>query len=130
LRFAKQALGWTVPAVRTPAQAQAWTWLVIAAFTQLRLARPLADTRLPWDHSARPVTPARVRRAFRALRSILGTPAGPPKPSGKSPGRPEGKRSAAAPRHRVISKTPKKAATGQKERKTRKVRTTPATPRS
>jgi len=100
LRFAKQALGWTAPAVRTPAQAQAWTWLVIAAFTQLRLARPLADARLPWDHSARPVTPARVRRAFRGLRPILGTPAGPPKPSGKGPGRPQGKRSAPAPRHR------------------------------
>jgi hypothetical protein len=130
LRFVKQALGWTAPAVRTPGQAQIWTWLVIAAFTQLRLARPLADARLPWDHSARPVTPARVRRAFRALRQILGTPAGPPKPSGKSPGRPQGRRSAPAPRHRVISKTPKKTATGRKARKTRKAITTPATPRS
>jgi hypothetical protein len=130
LRFAKQELGWTAPALRTPAQAQVWTWLVIAAFTQLRLARPLADARLPWDHSARPVTPARARRAFRALRAILGTPAGPPKPSGRSPGRPPGRRSAPAPRHRVISKTPRKPAKRKKTRKTRKARTTPATPKS
>jgi hypothetical protein len=105
LRFAKQALGWTTPALRTPAQTQTWTWLVIAALTQLRLARPLADARLPWDHSARAATPARVRRAFRGLRTILGTPAAAPKPSGKSPGRPAGRRSQPAPRHRVIRKT-------------------------
>jgi hypothetical protein len=104
LRFARSGPGWTTPALRTPARTQTWTWLVIAALTQLRLARPLADARLPWDHSARPATPARVRRAFRAPRAAIGTPAGPPKPSGKSPGRPRGKRSQPAPRHRIIRK--------------------------
>lgn len=117
LRFTKQALGWTAPAVRTPAQACRWTWLVLAAFTQLRLARPLADARLPWDHSARPATPARVRRAFRGLRHLIGTPAAPPKPSGKSPGRPKGKRSAPAPRCRVISKSARTAPTTHRTRK-------------
>ncbi len=39
-RFLKQTLGWTTPRVRHPEQADHWTWLILAAFTQLRLARP------------------------------------------------------------------------------------------
>lgn len=47
-RFLKQTLGWTTPKVRHPEQADLWTWLVIAAYTQLRLAREVvADRRLP-----------------------------------------------------------------------------------
>ena len=38
-RFLKEALGWSTPRVRHPEQADRWTWLVLAAFTQLRLAR-------------------------------------------------------------------------------------------
>ena len=50
LRFCKQSLGWTTPRVRHPEQADRWTWLVVAAYTQLRLARPwVADRRLPWE---------------------------------------------------------------------------------
>jgi hypothetical protein len=50
VRFAKQTLGWTTPRPRHPAQADRWTWLVLAAYTQLRLARPVvADARLPWE---------------------------------------------------------------------------------
>ena len=41
IRFLKQTLGWTIPRVRHPEQADRWTWLVLAAFTQLRLARAL-----------------------------------------------------------------------------------------
>src|SRR5215212_3168395 len=49
-RFLKQTLGWTSPRMRHPEQADRWTWLVVAAFTQLRLARPcVADLRLPWE---------------------------------------------------------------------------------
>ncbi|WP_448612150.1 hypothetical protein [Geodermatophilus sp. URMC 60] len=40
-RFCKQALGWTTPRIRTPEQADRWTWLILAAYTQLRLARPI-----------------------------------------------------------------------------------------
>src|SRR6266542_1539853 len=64
-RLFKQVLGWTAPKVRDPAAADRWTWLVIAAHAQLRLARPLAaDLRLPWEKPAPPgrLTPARVRR--------------------------------------------------------------------
>jgi transposase len=42
-----------------------WRWLVIAAYVQLRLARPLVtDLRRPWEKPAEPnrLTPARVRR--------------------------------------------------------------------
>jgi hypothetical protein len=44
-RFVKNTLGWTTPSVRTPEQADRWTWLIIAAYTQLRLARGLVDDR-------------------------------------------------------------------------------------
>ena len=37
IRFAKQTLGWTTPRLRHPAQADRWTWLVLAGYTQLRL---------------------------------------------------------------------------------------------
>ena len=66
-RLLKQTLGWTAPEVRTPQAADCWTWLVTAAHTQLRLARPLAqDLRRPWEKPAPPsqLTPARVRRGF------------------------------------------------------------------
>ncbi|MGH3381744.1 MAG: hypothetical protein ACRDP6_44155 [Actinoallomurus sp.] len=49
-RLFKQTLGWTAPKVRTPETADRWTWLVIAAHTQLRLARHLTvDLRRPWE---------------------------------------------------------------------------------
>jgi hypothetical protein len=50
IRFCKQTLGWTTPRPRHPAQADRWTWLVLAAYAQLRLAREAAgDQRLPWE---------------------------------------------------------------------------------
>ena len=107
-RFCKQALGWTTPRVRTPQQADRWTWLVLAAYAQLRLARPFtADTRLPWERrlpTAR-LTPTRIRRGFSQLLPRLGTPASPPKPCGRSPGRPKGTRRGPSPRHPAIHKT-------------------------
>ena len=48
-RFVKNTLGWTTPSVRTtPEHADRWTWHIVAAYTQLRLARGLVeDQRLP-----------------------------------------------------------------------------------
>ena len=43
-RLFKQTLGWTAPKVRTPAAADRWTWLIVTAHTQLRLARPSRST--------------------------------------------------------------------------------------
>jgi hypothetical protein len=93
IRFWKQTLGWTAPKIRCPAAADRWTWLIIAAHTELRLARPLAqDLRRPWERPLPPdrLTPARVRRGFRRLRPKIPSPASAPKPSHPGPGRPPG----------------------------------------
>jgi DDE superfamily endonuclease len=107
LRFCKQNLGWTMPRVRHPAQADRWTWLVVAAYTQLRLARSwVADHRLPWERpqDLGTLTPCRVRRALSALLPLVGTPARAPKPCGRSPGRPAGSRSGRATRYPALKK--------------------------
>ena len=117
VRFAKQTLGWTTPRPRTPEQADRWTWLVLASYTQLRLAREIAcDQRLPWERP-RPqprLSPYRVRRGFPRLLAALGSPATAPKPAGRSPGRPKGSRSGPATRYPAIKKPatkPRKKAT-------------------
>jgi hypothetical protein len=111
VRFAKQTLGWTIPRPRQPEQAERWTWLVLAGYTQLRLARQLAaDTRLPWERP-RPqprLSPYRVRRGFPQLLVRLGSPAAAPKPSGCPPGRPKGRCSGPATRYPAIKKPAKK----------------------
>jgi DDE superfamily endonuclease len=92
-RFFKQDLGWTQPAPHQPTTADTWTWLVLTAYTHLRLARHLCqDLRLPWEKPANPdrIPPRRVRRDFRRVRAHLGTPANPPKPTRPGPGRPTG----------------------------------------
>jgi DDE superfamily endonuclease len=107
IRFAKQTLGWTTPRLRHPAQADRWTWLVVAGYTQLRLARQLvADQRLAWERPRPPgqLSPYRVRRGFSRLLCALGTPANPPKPSGHPPGRPKGHRSGPATRYPAVKK--------------------------
>jgi hypothetical protein len=95
-RFLKQTLGWTKPRIRTPEAADRWTWLIIAAHTQLRLARHLTeDLRRPWEKAATTpgrLTPARVRRGFRNIRPTIALPARAPKPSRPGPGRPPGSR--------------------------------------
>ncbi len=106
-RFLKQTFGWTTPRLRHPEQADLWTWLVVAAFAQLRLGRPcVADRRLPWERHYDPgrLTPIRVHRVVSALLLELGTPAKPPKPCGRSPGRPKGRLSGQAKRYPVVKK--------------------------
>ena len=107
-RLFKQTLGWTAPKIRTPQAADRWTWLIIAAHTQLRLARPGAtDLRRPWEKPALParLTPARVRRGFRNLRPHLTLPARAPKLSRPGPGRPPGSKNATPAIHHDIGKT-------------------------
>ena len=94
-RFLKQALGWTRPRLRDPAAADRWTWLIIACYAQLYLARDLAaDIRLPWQRPCPPgrLTPARVRRGFRHVHRTMPSLASAPKPSTPGPGRPPGSR--------------------------------------
>jgi hypothetical protein len=106
-RFLKGTLGWTTPSVCTPEQADRWSWLIVAAYTQLRLARRLVqDLRLPWERQRDPsaLTPARVRRGFRQLRATIGTPASPPKSTTPGPGRPKGTRKPPRKRYPAIKK--------------------------
>jgi hypothetical protein len=106
-RFLKQRLGWTTPRVRLPEQADRWSWLVAAAFAQLVLARTaVADRRLPWERPLPPdrLTPLRVLRAFVALAHQLPRVAATPRPCGRSPGRPKGRRSRPAPRYPPLKK--------------------------
>jgi hypothetical protein len=94
------ALGWTRPRLRKPEAADRWTWLIIAAYTQLRLARPLGrDLRHAWEKPTTPgrLTPARVRQTFRNLRQYMPCPARAPKLHRPGPGRPPGARN----RHRA-----------------------------
>lgn len=104
-RMMRQTLGWTAPRLRNPEAADRWTWVIVAAHTQLRLARPLVrDLRHPREKPAPPerLTPARVRRGFRNIRPTAATPAGAPKPSRPRPGRPPGtKNRRPATRHDV-----------------------------
>jgi hypothetical protein len=107
VRFCKQTLGWATPRPRRPDQADRWTWLVLAGYTQLRLAREAAcDQRLPWERPRPPgkLSPYRVRRGFPQLLCTLGSPAATPKPSGRSPGRPKGRVSGPAVRYPAIKK--------------------------
>jgi hypothetical protein len=109
-RFLKQTLGWTRPRLRTPQQADRWTWLIIAAYTQLRLARGLAtDLRRPWEAPLDPdrLTPARVRRGFPRIRRTVGLPASAPKPTRPGPGRPKGSRNRHKANRYTVGKQPK-----------------------
>ncbi|MBO0803409.1 MAG: transposase, partial [Nocardiopsaceae bacterium] len=83
-RFARHALGWDKAALRHPEQVTRRTWIILAALTMLRLARPLAeDHRQRWERrrSQRSLSPGRVRRDFGRLAALAGTPASAPKPS-------------------------------------------------
>jgi hypothetical protein len=120
-RLLKQTLGWTTPHLRDPAAADTWTWLILAVYAQLWLARHLThDLRRPWEKPAQPgrLTPARVRRGFRHLRQTTARPARAPKPSRPGSGRPKGsKNKITAPRPEV-GKTVKRD-TSLKERRER-----------
>jgi hypothetical protein len=107
VKFLKGSLGWTTPRMRHPEQADLWTWLVLAAYMQLRLARGVvADRRLPWERPlpARTLTPTRLLRSFATLLHLVGTPAQAPKPRGRSPGRPKGRLSGPARRYPAVKK--------------------------
>jgi hypothetical protein len=109
-RLFKQVLGWTAPKIRDPRAADRWTWLIIAAHAQLRLARSLAaDLRRPWERPAPPgrLTPARVRRGFRNIRATSPCPAGAPKPGKPGPGRPPGSKNRRPAGRHDVGKHPK-----------------------
>src|SRR5437868_4176788 len=119
-RFFKQALGWTRPKLRDPAAADRWTWILLACYAQLRLARHLAaGIRLPWQRPCPPgrLTPARVRRGFRTIRQALPCPASAPKPGKPGPGRPPGSKNRRPATCHDVGKTVKRAEPKNKSRR-------------
>jgi hypothetical protein len=119
-RFFKQVLGWTRPKLRDPAAADRWTWLVIACYAQLRLARHLAaDIRLPWQQPCEPgrLTPARVRRGFRNIRQTLPDLASAPEPGKPGPGRPPGSKNRRPATRHDVGKTVKRDEPKKKTRR-------------
>jgi hypothetical protein len=86
-----------------PDQVPRWTWLIIAAITQFRLARPPGRR---WERrsSQGKLSPGRVRRDFGRLAAQAGTPASALKPSKVGPGHPKGRRSTPARRHDVTKR--------------------------
>jgi hypothetical protein len=108
-RFDKQELLWGKVRVRTPEQMQRWTDIVASVRNQVVLARSrVAPERRAWERAGREVTPGQVRRALGRIIAEVGTPARPPQPRGKSPGRALGARVKRAERHVVVRKSPPK----------------------
>ena len=111
-------LGWTTPRLRHPEQADRWTWLVLAGYTQLRLARQVAcDQRLPWERPrpSRACRPAGCAAGFRgccarsARRPPRRNPAGAPQggPRAVPPGPPRPTRRSRSPPTSPVSSRPR-----------------------
>ena len=82
--------------------------MMVASWKPSMLFTPsVADMRLPWErrYEAVRLTPVRVHRVVSALLGKLGTPAKPPKPCGRSPGRTKGRRSGRAKLYPAIKKS-------------------------
>jgi hypothetical protein len=74
----------------------------------LVLSREIAGTSLrPWESRHRDPSLQQVRRGMNKLLPLLGTPARPPHPRGKSPGRAKGVKIGKAKRFRVVRQAPK-----------------------
>lgn len=110
-RFAKQRLRWTLPRVKTPQQGERWSDLMPMLTWQLWLARQVvADRPFPWQKPQRKLTPYRVCQSLGGLLAQIGTPTARPKPRGKSPGWPKGRRRKPSIRYPVVKKTKDKQA--------------------
>ena len=123
-RFLKQRLG-LLAYHTTDVDAQSrWTWVVLLAYWQLLLARHQVKARYhPWDPARHqeqpsPLTPGQVLDAWAAFSAGLETPAAPPRPSGKAPGRPRGFRPKPRTEYPVVvkgqAKSPSDGKTGAK----------------
>jgi len=118
-RFAKQRLHWLLPQLTDVKACECWSELMPLIMWQLWLAREMAwDNPLPWQkpQGAKEMTPGRVAQGMGGVLAVLGTPARPPKPRGKSPGWPKGKKREAKPRYPVV----KKGYKGYKKRRRKK----------
>ncbi len=104
-RLAKGRLHWTMPRLKTPEQSQCWSDLMPLISWQLWLARPqVADTHLPWQKPQPHPTPQRVLQGMGGLLTQIGIPTRVPKPRGKSPGWPRGRRRQPVERYEIVKK--------------------------
>lgn len=112
-RFGKQRLLMAAYQAPVVEHEENWWGLVQLAYTQLWLARPLAEMLpKPWERylpqpEAGEAPPATVQRDFERIIRQIGTPAQPPKPRGNSPGRAKDNKPPPRPRQPVIKKAAK-----------------------
>ncbi|WP_250122519.1 NF041680 family putative transposase [Chroococcidiopsis sp. CCMEE 29] len=105
-RFLKQRLHWTLPKLSTPKQCERWSDLMPLITWELWLARDIVTDRpLPWQNRSTKLTPGRVAQAMAGVIAVIGTPALPPKPRGKSPGWITGQPRLSKPRYPVVKKS-------------------------
>jgi hypothetical protein len=71
------------------------TWIIFLARTILE------DVPLPWQKPQQHLTLPRVQQSLKPIFALSGSPARSPKPRGKSPGWPKGKRK----KHPTVAKT-------------------------
>lgn len=106
IRFRKQRLGWTAPQFQHKESGDLWSWLVSLAVWLLYLARPIVqDQPLPWQKPQTALTPQRVQQSLPLIFAQFGSPSRSPKPRGKSPGWPKGKRRTPKPRFKPVKKS-------------------------
>ncbi len=104
--FIKQRLHWCLPQLSTAEQAASWSDLMPLMSWQVWLARQDAqDSPLPWQKPLNNKTPGRVANAFASILVAVGTPATAPKPRGKSPGWPTGKKRTSKKRFPTVKKS-------------------------
>lgn len=109
-RFTKQRLYWTLPRLATPSQAERWSDLMPLMTWELWLAREIVtDQPLPWQKPQPHLTPGRVCQSLGAVLAVIGTPAQPPKPRGKSPGWSKGRLRRRRERYPVVKKNQKRS---------------------
>ena len=109
-RFMKQHLGLTAHCLTDPDSIQRWMWLCALAYWQLLLmGRDVEDLCPAWyPHKTTDpdqwLTPGQVQRGASRFLFKLGTPAKPPRPAGKGPGRAKGYHPDPRKRYPVVRK--------------------------
>jgi hypothetical protein len=112
-RFMKQHLGLNAHCLTDPASIQRWMWFCALAYWQLLLMRQAVDDLSPaWypckiEPASPSLTPGQVQRGAGRFLLKLGSPARPPRPAGKGPGRTKGYHPAPRQRYPVVRKSQK-----------------------
>lgn len=108
IRWRKRQLHWSLPQFGSAQACDRWTMMVSLAQWMTYMARHLVqDNPLPWHKAQSKLTPGRVQLGLGGLFMQIGTPAGPPKTRGKSPGWPKGRPRDGPVRYPVVRKRPK-----------------------